>query len=192
MKRIIFVSIALWFALSCGGKQDRPAEEAKTASEVKKPVQMIPDEEITEFERLAKGYIRPYFDANATQTEKTVKAGEAFDLYVVAEFSPLYSMSAAEYCLVLPQGVTVTSSANSDSTILTLGKHEEDFMIAFHCTSGPKFWLVKYGCVAGAGTAGGTVSIEKGRNQGFLGFTMCDEPRTMIRAKPGQAVLKVE
>jgi len=192
MKRIIFISIALWFAVSCGGKDEGPAQQATKSSLEKKSVQMIPDEEFTQFERLAQGYIRPYFDVNATQTEKTVKAGENFELYVVAEYNPLYPMSAAEYCLVLPEGVTVMSSANTDSTILTLGKHDQDFMIAFKCSSGPKLWLVRYNCVASAGTAGGTVTIERGRSQNYLGFTMCDEQRTMIKAKPGQVTLKVE
>jgi hypothetical protein len=192
MKRIIFISIALWFAVSCGGRDEGPAQQATKSSLEKKSVQMIPDEEFTQFERLAQGYIRPYFDANATQTEKTVKAGENFELYVVAEFNPLYPMSAAEYCLVLPEGVTVMSSANTDSTILTLGKHDQDFMIAFKCSLGPKLWLVRYHCVASAGTAGGTVTIERGRIQNYLGFTMCDEQQTMIKAKPGQVTLKVE
>jgi len=193
MKRIILVSMALWFALSCGGKKEEGAlQQAQKSAQEKKPVQMIPDEEFTEFEKLGQAFIRPYFDANATLTERTVKAGEPFELYVVAEYNPLYPMSAAEYCLVLPEGVAVMGSANSDSTILTLGKHDDDFMIAFRCSSGPKLWLVKYTCLAAAGTSGGTVSIERGRDQNYLGFTMCDEQRTMIKAKPGTAQIKVE
>jgi hypothetical protein len=192
MKRIILVSMALWLVLSCGGKKEGEVQQAQKSAAEKKPVQMIPDEEFSEFERLAQAFIRPYFDAGATMTEKAVKAGEPFELYVVAEFNPLYPMSAAEYCLVLPEGVAVLGSANSDSTILTLGKHDDDFMIAFRCSSGPKLWLVKYTCLAAAGASGGAVSIERGRDQNYLGFTMCDAQRTMIKAKPGTAVLKVE
>jgi hypothetical protein len=179
--------------ISCGGKKEEGAvQKAQTSTQEKKPVQMIPDEEFSEFDKLGQGFIRPYFDKDATLTEKTVKAGETFDLYVVAEFNPLYPMSAAEYCLVLPEGVAVTSSANSDSTILTLGRQDEDFMIAFRCTPGPKLWLVNYKCVASPGAVGGTVMTEKGRSQDFLGFTMCDEQRTLVKAKPGTAQIKVE
>ena len=193
MKRIMIVSLALWFAVSCGGKKEEGAlQQARKSSQQKKPVQMIPDEEFTEFERIAQAFIRPYFDANATVSERTVKAGEPFELYVVGEYNPLYPMSAAEYRLVLPEGMSVMGAANSDSTILTLGKHDDDFMIAFRCSPGPKLWLVKYTCLAAAGTSGGTVSIERGRGQNYLGFTMCDEQRTMIKAKPGTAQLKVE
>jgi hypothetical protein len=193
MKRIIFISMALWLVLSCGGKKEEGAlQQAQKSTQEKKPVQMIPDEEFTEFEKLAQAFIRPYFDVSGTLTERTVKAGEPFELYVVAEYNPLYPMSAAEYCLVLPEGVTVMGSANSDSTLITLGKHDDDFMIAFRCSSGPKLWLVKYTCLAAAGTSGGTVSIEMGHDQKYLGFTMCDAQRTMIKAKPGTAQIKVE
>jgi len=191
MKRILVCMLALWITASCGGKGEKSAK-TPPASQENKPVQMIPDEDFTEFERLAEAYIKPYFDEAGTKSEATVKRGDKFDLYVFGEHSTMYPMSAAEYRLVIPSGITVLSQANCDSTILTLGKHDDDFMIAYRCAPGPKMWLVRYTCLASDSARGGTVGIEKGHTQNYLGFAMCDEQRTLIKAKPGQAMLKVE
>jgi hypothetical protein len=192
MKRIIVLTIALWLVASCGGKKDDSTQGGAQTVEQKKPVQQIPDEGMTQFEKLASAYIRPCFDDQATQTEMTIKAGDPFNFYVFAEYSSEYPMSAAEYRLALPKGVSIASSANCDSTILTLGKPEEDFMMAFRCAPGPKMWLVRYTCTSDPSFGGGTIETQKGVNLDYLGFTMCDTDRTMIRAGSGKAVLKIE
>lgn len=184
--------LALTLTASCGRKDEKSAEGTSQGTAGSQPVQMIPDEEFTEFERLAQAYIKPYFDAAGTQTEAIVKRGDQFELYIFGEHSTMYPMSAAEYKLVVPSGVTVLSQANCDSTILTLGKHDDDFMIAYRCAPGPKMWLVRYTCLASDSARGGTFDVQKGHTQNYLGFAMCDEQRTLIKAKPGQAVLKVE
>jgi hypothetical protein len=191
MKRIFVLLLVVWLTASCSGKGDETAGE-ESAAKTSKPVQMIPDEEFSEFEKLAKAYIKPYFDANGTQSEKTVKPGDIFELYIVSEFSEQYTMSAAEFKLVVPEGISVLASTNCDSTILNLGKYDVDFMIAFHCKSGPGMWLVKYQCKVDDGFKGGVIETQKGINMNFLGFTMCDVQKTMIKARPGKAVISVK
>lgn len=191
MKRIFVLLLVVWLTSSCGGAGDESTGDEGVAQKGE-PVQMIPDEEFTEFENLAKAYLKPYFDANATQTEKTVKPGDTFDLYVTAEFSEDYSMSAAEYKLVVPEGISVLASTNSDSTVLNVGKFDEDFAMAFRCTAGPGLWLVKYQCKVDEGFKGGTIETQKGENLNFLGFTMCDVQKTLIKARPGKAVVSVK
>jgi len=175
---------------SCGGKTDETADDQQTADTRGEPRQIIPDEEFSEFEKLANAFIRPYFDDQATQSEKTIKPGENFDVYVFAEFSEQYPVSAAEYKLSVPEGITVLFSVECDSTILSLGKYDNDFMIVFKCTAGPKMWIAKYACKADEGFRGGTFETHKGEGLNYLGFTMCDEQKTMLKAKPGKAVLK--
>jgi hypothetical protein len=192
MKKLFILWLGLWLLFSCGGKKEEAEETGKAAVQRDEPVQAIPEAGLSEFERLANGYIRPYFDAEGTQMEKTVKAGDPFELYVLAEYSPDFAMCAAEYRLVLPEGVTITSSANCDSTILTLGRHEEDFSTTFHCTAGPKMWLVRYVCATDPSTKGGEIRTEQGNKMNFLGFSMCDGDFTLVNARPGKATLTVE
>ena len=199
MKRILILTIplclltiSLWLVASCGGKTDEAAQERTQTAQKKEPIEQIPDEGLNQFEKLADGYIRPYFDEAAVQTEKTVKPGDMFDLYVVAEYNPQVPMSSANYRLALPEGMSVVASANCDSTILTVGKYDGDFVIAFRCSTGPKMWLVKYICKSDPTFRGGTIEVQQGSGNNYLGFTMCDEQKTMVRAKPGTAVVKVD
>ena len=50
------------------------------------PKSMIPGEELSEMEQLANAKLKPYFDANASQTEKAVSPGDRFDVYMFAEY----------------------------------------------------------------------------------------------------------
>ncbi|MEJ2719644.1 MAG: hypothetical protein P8181_00705 [bacterium] len=197
MKKFIVLCLALFVVLSCSKEQEdkttKLAQEMHEESAVVprgEPKSMIPGEELSEMEQLANAYLKPYFDAKATQTEKVVGPGDRFDLFVVAEFNENYPMSAAEYRVELPEGVSILSSTNCDSTILQFGNPEGDFMIAFHCSYGPKMWLVKYECNVDENFTGGTISTAEGMAMHYLGFTMCDVAKTLIRAKPGEAVLR--
>jgi len=199
MKRLLILAIALGLltvslslVASCGGKSEQAAQEPAKAPQKKEPVQQIPDEGLNQFEKMASGFIRPAFDQAAEQTEKTVKSGDTFDIYVVAEYNPQVPMSTANYRLALPEGVNVVASANCDSTILTVGKYDDDFVIAFRCSTGPKMWLVRYICQAGPAFRGGTVETQKGGDNQYLGFTMCDEQKSLVRAQGGRAELKVQ
>ncbi len=192
MKRFFVLSTVLWLVVSCGGKEEEPKQTGTQTARRGEPVQAIPETELTEFEKLANPFLRPYFDGAGTQTEKTVKPGETFDLYVVAEYGKNFAMCAAEYRLVLPEGMIVSSSANCDSTILTMGRHDEDFSTTFNCTSGPKMWLVRYLCTTDPSFRGGEIRTEQGARMNFLGFTLCDGEFTMVNARAGKATIKVD
>lgn len=151
---------------------------------------MIPDEEYSEFEKLANAYIRPYFDEEGTVTELAVAPGDQFNIWLFAEFNTTHPMSAMEFMLIVPDGVTIFATQNTKKVRLTMGAWDTDVSIAFHCMNGPKHWIVKYLCQAEENFAGGTVRTAKGQVQGYLGFTMCDASKTMIRAKPAQVTLR--
>jgi len=205
MKKIFVLSVlsmALWLVVSCGGKGEKTEGTAKEgtgtegtrtpAARQEEPVEAIPGSDLSEFDKLAKGYIRPYFDVAGTQTEKTVKPGETFDVYVIAEYSSEFAMGAAEYRLVMPAGTVVTSLVNSDSITATLGRHDDDYSLTFNCTGGPRLWLTKFVCAADPSSQGGEIRTEKGADMNFLGFSMCDGQFTLVNATPGKATIKVE
>jgi hypothetical protein len=192
MKNLAILLLVLSVIASCTGESEEPAVEEQVADTRGEPVQMIPDEEFSELEKRANAFIRPYFDDQATQTEKTVKVGDVFDLYVFAEYSEEYPMCGAEYKLTVPEGVVVLSQVQTDSLMLSRGTWDNDFMIVFHCTPGPKMWLAKYVCKAEEGSQSGVFETHQGADLLYLGFTMCDRQRTMVKARSGKAALTVQ
>lgn len=198
MFRLILFLLAVAVLGSCGKGTDESKQttqhddhEHQIRGPLGKPQgrPAIPDEGLSEFEKIANGWIKPYFDAAGTDTVAEVSEGEFFDIYIVIEFNELYSMAACEYRIVLPPGVTIMATTKSDSVIITVGEPQLDHMLAFRCTS-EKLWLMKYTCKADEEFVGGDVKIEQGSNLEFLGFAQCDEARTQIRGRGGQAILR--
>jgi hypothetical protein len=197
MYRLIIFLLAMAVLGSCGkGKEEEGAQTAQPAEQAEGSVPrphgqaMIPDKEFSEFEEIAAAHIRPAFNAEGTDTLKEIAPGDYVDIYVVAEFNELYQMSAAEYRLQLPPGISVMSWAKMDSVVLTYGEHDRDFMLAFRCINGPESWLIKYVCKADEDFAGGEISTHPGANLDFLGFTLCDATRTLVRGRGGSATLR--
>jgi hypothetical protein len=195
MVRVLTALLVLGLLLSCSGekKKESSSESASAGDKTGQstPRSAIPSEDDTsEFDKLMQAYIRPYFDAAGTVSEKTVAPGETFDIYVYGEYNKMYPMSASEYMLALPEGVDVLNEAKSDSVIMSVGSFRTDYMMTFRCSDGPKFMMMKYSCRAGDAFAGGTVETKEGTVHHFLGFTLCDDARTMVKAEAGSAVLK--
>lgn len=203
MKRLFAVVVCVVLVASCSRSKEEPDQAVPSGTtsggagsgQIDTGRPAIPDVtdsvgQFSDFEEAAQARLRPCFDMAGAQTSKTVAPDEQFNLFVVAEFSDLYSMSAAEYKLVLPEGIVVLGTAHTDSTIITLGKYDEDFMIAFRCLTGPRHWIAKYVCKIDDGFTGGTVEIVQGQNLNFLGFVTCDASKTEIRAHGGKAELR--
>lgn len=192
MVRLLSILLILGLLLSCSGekKESTPGEDAAaTKSAQSQPRQAIPDEGLSEFDELMQAKITPYFDAEGTVSEHAVAPGERFDVYVFGECNKMYSMSAAEYMLTLPKGMEVLAEAKSDSAVMTLGSYKTDFMISFRCAAGPKFMMMKYSCQVNDAFTGGEVETREGSIHNFVGFTLCDDARTMVKAQPGKALL---
>jgi hypothetical protein len=205
MTRLLIAIVAILFVMSCSKKKDDAPPNAAggatssgaTAGEGIPDVghehgqAAIPDsaDQFSAFDEAAQAFLRPTFDKAGKETSKTVAPGEQFDFYVIAEFNDALAMSAAEYKLVFPQGITVLGSALTDSAIVSLGRHDVDFMISFKCLEGPRHWIVKYLCRVEEDFAGGVVETVKGDNLNYLGFASCDASKTEIRARGGKAQL---
>lgn len=202
MHRLILFLLAVAVLGSCGKGKDKNAQTAQsdrtTQDQAAGPVPRphgkpaIPDEEFSEFEEIAAARIRPSFNAEGTDTLREITPGEYVDIYIVAEFNELYTMSAAEYRLQLPPGLSIMSWAKMDSVVLTYGEHDRDFMLAFRCVSGPRNWLIKYVCKTSEDFAGGEITTLPGANLEFLGYTLCDATRTLVRGRGGQAMLRAK
>jgi hypothetical protein len=192
MIRVLSALLVLGLLVSCSGKKQENAksEGGSAANSAQgEPTQAIPSDDTSEFDQLMEAKIVPYFDADGTVTEKAVSPGDNFDLYVFGEYNEMYPMSAAEYMLVLPTGMEILTEAKSDSAVMSVGSFKTDYMMTFRCSKGPKFMMMKYACRVSDAFAGGDISTQAGSVHHFLGFTLCDDARTMVKAQPGKAVL---
>lgn len=197
MKKFIWI-VVLALVASCG-KGDEGSNESSGSTEgggvtMDKPInqgppgqQGIPDAGLSEYEKTAAAFVEPYFDAAGTIRSIDVAPGSTFDLWVVGRFKDPFTMAGAEYKLVLPEGISMLSAMQSDSVIVTMGKHEVDYMIAFSCINAPGDWLMRYTCKTDADFKGGVIETTRGDNLNFLGFVMCDLSKTEIRATGGRA-----
>jgi len=192
MKKLLVLVMVIGLIASCG-KGDEGGETVSddTAAVVEQTPESrpgIPDQSVSGYETAAEAVIRPSFDKKGKQTSKEVTPGEMFDLYVIAEFNDAFSMSGAEYKLVVPEGITVLGAAYMDSVNVSLGKYDVDISLAFPtCIPGPGDWLTKYLCKAEDDFTGGKFETLPGERLGFIGFVMCDHLATQIRAAGGTA-----
>ncbi len=202
MKRLLILIIIIFLGLSCGKSEEETetqkpglrarAQERGTAAS--RGREMIPLEKeapptIEDTISIAAA-IKPYFDEMGTITEKSVSPGESFDVYVIAEYDEDVLMSAAEYRLILPAGVTINEAEETDSVLFRTGFPERDFVIAFRCTPGPRMILVKYLCKAQDNFAGGTVATEPGGDLSSIQCATCDFKPIVVNAEKGSAILK--
>jgi hypothetical protein len=193
MKRLVIVMVCLFIVFACSKKESDTAATHTTTSEAKSPSQeprqMIPDKSE---QPIVLAAIKPYFDEAGMVTEKTISPGDNFELFVFAEYKETNLMSAAEYKLILPEGISILGSVETDSSALQSGKVLTDYAIAFRCTPGPKVFLVKYNCLAGPDFSGGVIQTAEGDGSHFIGLADCNTTPMQHEADKGQAVLKVK
>lgn len=156
---------------------------AKPGSEIAtEPVSSMPLEGL---------FIKPYFDAEGTVTEKSVAVGEKFSIGVWAETAAPYSTNAAQYRLELPPGVLVLSIAELTAKSVSMGTYDSNYQVAYDCQPSGNFRIVEYFCIAEQGFVGGDVKVHPGVDaQGapFVGFSTCDFQ--LAPSGTGSAVLK--
>ena len=192
MKRLAIVILCLLVVFACSKKEPETTAtnttQSATESHSDEPKQMIPDKPD---QPIVFAAIKPFFDDKGTVTEKTISPGDEFEVFIIAEYEETNSMTAAEYKLVLPAGVSILASQITDSLSLQSGKPETDFMIAFKCSPGPKMFLVRYTCLAGQNFAGGVIQTAEGDQTNFIGLVTCGNAPVQHKADTGKAVLKI-
>ena len=192
MKRLAIVILCLLVVFACSKKEPETTAtnttQSATESHSDEPKQMIPDKPD---QPVIIAAIKPFFDDKGMVTEKTISPGDEFEVFIFAEYEETNSMTAAEYKVILPTGVSILTAVETDSSTLRSGQPEEDFMIAFHCTPGPKMFLVKYNCLAGQNFIGGVIQTAVGDQTKFIGLVTCGHAPVQHRADSGKAILKI-
>ena len=193
MKQFLILLVIIAVGFACGQKESETTsskEEAVTASEVsEEPRQAIPDKK----QVLSRTpTLKPYFDENATVAEKLVSPGESFDLYIIAGIGENDHITAAEYKLSLPEGISIIRVIDTDSLTMKSGKPEHDLLVAFNCSSGPNFVLAKFVCLVGDNFTEGTIATLEGEKSKFIGLVDCGPEPVQILAEKGTAALKTK
>lgn len=186
----LFVLICVLF-VGCGEKQN---QETPTRGRRVSPPNATPIPRLSEGPSVSpiEGVtIEPAFDEAGEVSELAVAPGEMFAIYVVG-FNRHEPTTAAQYRMVLPEGVRVLGEEHMARKRVTLGKWDGNFMIAYNCIDAEKpFWISRYNCLAEESFSGGTVETAIGvprEGKAFLGFSTC-EHREMA-ASGGTAQLK--
>lgn len=210
MRALFFVlgTLVLFGVWGCGGDQsgEKAAEtggqessESPAASALLPPsdVTQSPGNEVAvepvENTPLDGLFIKPYFDADGTVTQLSVKAGQEFSFGVWAETVEPYTTNAAQYSLELPAGVRVLSLREFAARKASIGHYQGSFQIAYECQPSGRFLLVEYFCVADPEFAGGDVNVRPGydaASNAYLGFSSCDFQHAPAAA--GSATLKLK
>jgi hypothetical protein len=193
MKRFLIVIAILAVGFACGQKESETTssqeEAVTTEADREEPRQAIPDQRVV---LSVIPTLKPYFDENGTVAEKMVSPGETFDLYVIIGCGESDHVTAAEYKLLMPAGITIESVVDTDSLVMKSGTPEKSMMVAFRCSPGPKIGLAKYKCLVGDGFAGGSIATIEGEKSNFIGVVDCGPDPVQISAEKGAAVLKMK
>jgi len=170
----------MFLLVSCA-KKDRKTEQAPADSTAAGTMLSYVSEEVS---------FGLYFDENGTK--RTVKLGAKDTqtmLYLIVNFPETMQISAVEYKLVLPEGVTIESDKFYEHRAALLGTFLEGISEAFPCVPGPKLVLHTLTLNVPRGLANAEVSLMPDPNGDFLGVSICDESQTMIPASAYKAVI---
>ena len=204
---ILIVSVLLGLGLGgCGKKGSQTGDQASNqgTSESKGPGEM-PSPDVTrgqgteaapmtnESEIPIEGlFLLPFFDEAGTQPEITVKPGEQFKLYIIAETVDPYPTGGVQLRLQLPPGLNVLYTVEFAQKLASLGSYDYSYMCSYACQQPGRFVVVSYMCQAAADFKGGQVEVLPGflaDNASFLGFTTCEFIE--VRATGGTATIRV-
>ena len=204
MRRIALVSLSLFallFAAGCSGEGDDAGGATETAQT---PAQSPPTTPPSTQGRAAipeqiagpaadDVVIQPFFDVGGNSTTLAVAPGENFSFYVFAEYAEPFHMTAAQYRVVLPAGVSILHEVKFSDRALTMGSYTESYSMAFECHKPGKWFLVKFNCLADDTFDGGKIEIVKAvpaQGDPYLGFVSCNtETPEKIPANGGSVSL---
>lgn len=199
MHRFIVVVAVLLLVAGCGGgdgdnggsasRSDQGASAGSTPGRQAIPEAPAPD--VT-----AGVNILPYLDADGTVTEGTISPGQEFSIHVIAEVEGSSHVSAAQFAMAIPEGITVTEEEKPTPRMLTVGKITDLYAIAFECHEPGRFPLLTLKCVADDSYPGGEIRLRAGvdaQGSAFLGFATCGDGQPQKLPAGGGAIkLEVE
>lgn len=131
-----------------------------------------------------------YFDEDATERTITLAEGqEEVKAYLVIKFPEEVEISAAEFRLRMPEGVTVESDKFHPGRAMMLGTFEHGISESFRCVRGPRLVLHVLTLKVDAGVENAELALLPGEQSEFIGVAECKEGHPLIRGAAFKAVI---
>ena len=131
-----------------------------------------------------------YFDESGTKrTIKLEKGQKALTIHVIVNFPEGMGISAAEYRLVLPQGLELDTDRAYEKIVAHLGTYRDGISESFACTQGPKLLLHTFTLKVTGELENAEIAIMPDPQNNFLGVALCREGQDMIAASSYKAVV---
>jgi hypothetical protein len=131
-----------------------------------------------------------FFDEQGTK--RTVKLGardKQVMIHIVVNFPETMQVSAVEYRLVLPTGVTIENDKFYPERVALLGTFEGGISETFPCVPGPKILLHSLTLNVPPGLKDAEIALMPHAESKFIGIAMCDEEHTMVAGTSYKAVI---
>jgi len=131
-----------------------------------------------------------FFDEQGAK--RTVKLGprdKQVMIYIVVNFPETMQISAVEYRLVLPKGVTVENDKFYPERVALLGTFEGGISETFPCVAGPRVVLHSLMLNIPPGLKNAEIALMPHAESKFIGIAMCDEEHTMVTGTSYKAVI---
>lgn len=176
---ILIACIAALAAVSCAKKE--PAKTAGGADTTAGKALSYVSHEIN---------FGVYFDEEGTKrTLKLGKGDKEITAHVIVTFPEGMKIAAAEYRLVLPEGLALGSDKAYQKIIAHLGTFEEGISETFDCTAGPRLLLHTFTLEVTGRLSNAEIAIMPDQQNKFLGVALCEEGNDMIAASSFKAVV---
>jgi hypothetical protein len=175
---ISVVSLMLFF--SCA-KKEKKAEGAPADTTGKDSTLSYVSEEVS---------IGVFFDDQGSK--RTVNLGardKQVMIHLILNFPETMQISAIEYRIALPKGVTIDSDKFYPERVALLGTFEHGISETFPCVAGPKIVLHSLTLNVPSGLKDAEIAILPHENSQFMGVAMCDDAHTMVTATSYKAVI---
>jgi len=206
-----FLLSGLLLAVACGGSDQSAKGDEQTAqkgeevaqsqqvpaSEVEAPKgparQAIPD--AAEIGTAEPGVeLVPSFSPDGMDSVLAVAPGEVFEVYICAAH-PREDMASATYRLDVPDGIEVLGESKVFPQSLSIGTHEQYFVVTYPCHHGAeRYAVLKYSCRAldslqsGEFHVGQAIPVNEG-DPPFRGFVTCGYNARLVPASGGSATV---
>jgi hypothetical protein len=176
---ILGVSVVALLALSCA-KKEQKKETAPADTTAGKELSYVSGEV----------NFGVYFDEAGTQRTLKLGRGEkTFPIHVIVHFPEGMGIAAAEYRLVLPQGLEIETDKAYPKIIAHLGNFGDGISETFECAHGPRLLLHTFALKVTGQLKDAEIAIMPDPQGNFLGVALCEHGQDMITASSYKAVV---
>ncbi len=178
---VLILSLCFLLALSCAKKEE---EGEQPAEEKEEGVISYISEEVN---------FGIFFDEEGTKRSITLGKDEReVKIYIIVSYPEEMQITAVEYRLELPEGITIENDKYYPKRTMTLGTFDHGLSEAFPCAAGPKLLLHTLTLNVTKDVKNASIKLLASKNSDFIGVSECKEGYPKVRAASYSAVVNPE